>query len=422
MKNILLTLFILSFLPACQDDDVRLRKGSAPTEQKMYADDLIIQSPIPADIASTYQLDTNYYKKVIMVWGNPVLAPENVDDVLLKNAAEIVALQLSDDSLQADLQVQIRDKLYQHYFGVVIFASGEHSSGSEKVPGYSGFAPANGYSATKTDPFMLATEHSVDYANKVNQAIIFDEQGSVSKGNSLIHELTHSIHLLALRDLILNFDEQLKTAYQNMIDKRLWAGSSYQIAASISDNNEGMGYISTDYLEYLAVGSELWHNVRGNEAVRLKADGQSLHEHLRENDFELYNILSQVYQSDFTLNSSASMYAGHINLTCKIDRMEFNNTYGSLNLNWSEVTSELYKDNKVFSISQLSLPDEREAANAFFMNNDDYVLDEFMRLSMYLPDPNRAPSYYRGDHYRLSFNYQDKFLTECEVYKADLIE
>lgn len=406
-----LLLFLCLFISACSEDSKgspSTRADLAPVEQyAINADEFEVITPIPKDIVETYNLNTDYYNKVIVVWGIPILSPSDVDDSLLKNAANIVALQLGDESLQPDLQLSIRNKLFQHYFRIVIFSSPDGSYGSKNVPEFKQFADAAGYGATKNVPITGISERALDYAS----------EGIPYSGNTLIHELTHSIHFLALRDLLPNFDNNLKEAYQNAIDLRLWENSSFDIG-------NGMGYISKNHMEYLAVGSELWHNVRRSEARQDRNDGISLHEHLRGNDFQLFNILNDIYKPDFSLNPRAGIYSGLYTLTCDLEPDEFERITGDTIddfSNFNVLDYELYLDDKLYSISKLSSHKKRNNTNRNFIKSLLESANNRVEASIAIPNPLTSPKYYRANLYEVKFSYLDNEFVSCAHNRNDLI-
>jgi len=404
MKNLIIILSL--FLISCDSEDGgsnHIRSGSAPLYQEIFSSDqFTVSTPIPQDIVKTYNLNVDYYKKVIVVWGIPILSPMNVNDSILKNAAEIVALQLSDNNLQPDLQVAIRDKLYQNFFRIVVFPSPDGSIGSTFVPELINFPDASGYSATKKLPIAAVTEQTLDYAASEEPYL----------GNTLIHELTHSIHLLALRDLIPDFDNQLTDAYQNAINLKLWENTSFDIG-------NGMGYISKNHLEYLAVGSELWNNTRRSEVKKNKPNGLSFHEHLKENDYTLYRILNRFYQNDYSLNPKAGIYKGIYQFGCNVNSDEIKETTGESSTNLNDISYELFLDNSLYSISKLSSESKRSLANEryFFASGS----SEQTNLKLNIPHPLKAPSNYSANKYRVDFSYHGFKILQCHLNKEDLM-
>lgn len=420
LKQLVIAVTVL-VLTSCSNEEIRTRESTAPTSQNaMRAGEFEILTPIPNDIVTDYQLDTNYYAKAIMVWGMPVLGPADLADELLENAAEIVALQLSDQVLNPNLAEAIRDKLHQHYFSVVIFTKPEVGTGSKEVPKFGQFDNANGYSAVKELPTMIAVETSVDFTSASDKSYRFDPFLNIARGNTLIHEITHSIHLLALTDLLPDFDSTLTKTFKTMRQQRLWQGASIQYV-----DNDGMGYIAENEFEYLAVGSELWHNVNGSEAKLDRPEGISLHEHLKQVDPDLYGMLSRFYNPKITLNPLASMYSKNYTFTCPISLSDFDahqfdqDSY----FNTSQLSYQLFIDGEPFSISKVSQPDRQEEANQRFIGLGYYPDKSFAfhYPEVEIPHPAEASSNYTGEHYRVQFYYQNSFIVECEKTREDIL-
>ncbi len=424
--KIFCTLVLVSalLLSSCSDS-VKTRTDNAPlTQSEMTAEQFNLISPITNELIKEYGLDPNYHHKVITVWGIPVIGPKGLDDTLLRNAAEIVAYQLSDSVLNSEISVEIRNKLYQRFFSVVIFPETGQQSGSESVPGFTHLSSGPGYSATKDKPTMVATETSVDYPTPSDKNYYSTEEYGHSAGNSLIHELTHSIHLLALRDVFPSFDKELKSAYKNMRSNRLWSDSGIQYVV-----NDGMGYIAQNEVEYLAVGSELWNNVRSIEAKITREKDISLHQHLKQNDPQLYKILSQFYNSKNLINPSVSIYKPSYIYTCPINYTDLNTNHAVSSTNGSyndgDFTYTLFIDGNDFSFSLLSNPQKRERKNREFLSithvPGEYTAKDVINLNLSLPHPEKSSSFYFGDNYRVEFYFNDTYLTECSTNRTDIV-
>lgn len=425
MKIFCILVLVSALLLSSCSDSVKTRTDNAPlTQSAMTAERFNLISPIPSELIKEYGLDPNYHHKVITVWGIPVIGPKGLDDTLLRNAAEIVAYQLSDSVLNSKVSVEIRNKLYQRFFSVVIFPESGQQSGSDSVPGFTHLSSGPGYSATKDKPTMVATETAVDYPTPTDKNYRNTGEYGHSAGNTLIHELTHSIHLLALRDILPNFDKELKSAYKNMRNKRLWSDSGIQYA-----DNDGMGYIAQNEVEYLAVGSELWNNVRSIEAKTTREKDISLHQHLKQNDPQLYKLLSKFYNASNLINPSVSIYQPSYIYSCPISFTDFyaNNAVSSTRGNYDKgsFTYKLFIDGNNFSFSLISNKQERERKNREFLSivriPGEYSARDVLSLNLSLPDPEKSSSFYFGDNYRVEFYFNDTYLTECSSNSEDII-
>lgn len=275
MKNVLIVLLATLFLSGCDEEKNHpTREGKAPqTQIQMKSQEFEVLSPIPEDWVKRFSINTQYYKKMTSAWGIPIVASNEVDDVILKNAGELLANQLSDESLVNGEQV--RDKLWQHYLKVAIFPSISNSGGTKQLPEFSGFPSAGGYGATKEIPTMGMSDLEFD----------FQDINSNALGNTFSHELTHSIHLLAGSVLPSSFEEELTSAYKNAQARGVWPSDAY---------------INANRLEYLAEGAEFWFNWRPDYAQEVDRNA------LLNNDPDLYSVLNSIYRENSELFFSGS--------------------------------------------------------------------------------------------------------------------
>ncbi|HHC7201669.1 TPA: hypothetical protein ACN4AY_004610 [Vibrio parahaemolyticus] len=267
MNKYLTVLIAIVFLSACDaEKEHPTREGKAPlTEKSITAGNFEVLSPIPNDWVSTYSINTSYYKKMTVAWGMPIIASEDVDDLILKNAAELLAKQLSDEVVvNAEA---VRDKLWQRYFKVAIFPTTPGSGGTKQLPEFSRFAPAAGYGATKELPTMGMSDVNFDY-QKINTS---------AQGNTFSHELTHSIHLIAGSVLPDDFEGDLTKAYESAIALGTWPSGEY---------------INENRLEYLAEGSEIWFGWQPTYASGINRSD------LLNIDSNLYSVLSYMYHEE----------------------------------------------------------------------------------------------------------------------------
>jgi hypothetical protein len=95
--------------------------------------------------------------------------------------------------------------------------------------------------------------------------------------NILLHEFSHSVHLIGMAKLDSGFDARLRHAYEAAKQNGLWEGT----------------YAATNHEEYFAEGSQSWFNCNAppgkehNEVRTRKA--------LREYDPTLAKLLAEVY-------------------------------------------------------------------------------------------------------------------------------
>ena len=250
------------------------------------AADFTVQS-VPDEIATTYRLDTSYYKKYIDVWGMPILSSSEVSDAILQNAAEVTAKFLSDENLTAP--TAMRNTLYRHYFRVVIFPGTFNTS---DVPENATFPDALGYGVTKERATLSSTE---DALTNYGSYGALDQSRAVNNnpGMTLLHELTHAIHYLYAKDTLPSFDDDLETAYQNA--KGIWESSLYFMKNSA---------------EYIAGTSEMWFGRNGID-FNGGAYGYDLNDELKAKDPDAYEMLSRFYHVDGLTNTDFSFQRGH---------------------------------------------------------------------------------------------------------------
>ncbi|WP_417347079.1 hypothetical protein [Ferrimonas sp.] len=371
-------------------------RSPAPEDPPVQeANQFEVLSPVPEAIIKAYKLDRGYYTKYIDVWGIPVLGPEEVSSVLLKNAAEIVAHQLSDDNLQAGMGPLIREALYDKYFRVVIFPKQYRSYGSNRVPEYRNFPDVAGYGATPELPLTGINSQALEYLG---------DRPNPIQGNTLVHELTHSIHLLTLDTLLPEFEAQLTNAYEHAQAEHLWAGT-------------GMGYINTNRFEYLAVGSELWNNVRAHEALPSRPDSMSLRQHLKENDPALYNLLALFYNDRHRMADHLTIYRGYHTLTVELSEADY-----PMAIDLNQIDRELYSGEQRFYVSKVTNPQVRQSGESRYsfgfsarVPGHDYDID------LFLPDLNQTHADYVKEAYRVRLTQQGTLLTDCSFTRQELL-
>ncbi|TKB58319.1 hypothetical protein [Ferrimonas aestuarii] len=399
MRSILYTTFGIALLNGCgsgNSSPTPDTRPAAPQEQSiMESDRFEVISPVPDAVVKAYKLDRDYYAKYIDVWGIPVLGPETVSSVLLKNAAEIVAHQLSDDNLQAGMGPLIREALYDRHFRVVIFPKQPDGYGSTLVPEYRNFPDEAGYGATPEVPLTGINSKALVYMG---------DWPNPQSGNTLVHELTHSIHLLTLDTLVPDFEAQLANAYQHAQAENLWSGT-------------GMGYINTNRFEYLAVGSELWNNVRAHEALSSRPESMSLRQHLQDNDPALYNLLSLIYSDEHHLTEQLTIYRGYHTLTVELTDADY-----PIALDLNQVNSQLYSAGERFYVSKITNEQVRDLAEAryaygFSARFPGHDLD----IDLFIPDLNQRHGDYVMQEYRFRLTQLDTVLADCSFTRQELL-
>ncbi|WP_028109020.1 hypothetical protein [Ferrimonas futtsuensis] len=399
MRPTLCAFFGITLLAGCgsgKSSPAQDPRSPAPHEQSVQeANQFEVVSPVPDAIVNAYNLDSDYYTKYIDVWGIPILGPKEVSSVLLKNAAEIVAHQLSDDNLQSGMGPLIREALYDKYFRVVIFPIQSGSYGSTLVPEYRNFPDEAGYGATPALPLTGINSLALAYRG---------DRPNPTQGNTLVHELTHSIHLLTLDTLLPEFEAQLTNAYEHAQAEDLWTGT-------------GMGYINTNRFEYLAVGSELWNNVRAHEALPGRPEPMSLRQHLKKNDPALYNLLALFYNDGYRMTDQLTIYRGYHTLTVELSQADY-----PMAIDLNQIDRELYSGEQRFYLSKVTNPQVRQSAESRYsygfsarIPGHDYDID------LFLPDLTQDHPDYVKEAYRVRLTQQGVVLTDCSFTRQELL-
>ncbi|MCT4673966.1 MAG: hypothetical protein N4A37_12065 [Prolixibacteraceae bacterium] len=325
------------------------------------------------ELIHKYQIDDNYYSKYTMVWGIPITASNEVEDIYLKNAAELVGLMLSDQSLQTNHSKEIRDILYQKMLRISIFPANEY--GTKQLPEYKQFDVADAYGATEELPMIgVSTYEATECVNGPEE-----DQGRTRQGNSLVHEIMHTIHLFAADKLFPGFSGILKTAYENAKRESLWKPYMY-----IIDTNE---------LEYLAEGAEIWFNwqpytidLPDGDFVRMKQ------EHLKERDPSLYKIFSQIFIPEIDVMNNISFCSPRVRLTFFPNQVTNNFFTGK---------AEFYGDGKLI--------------DSYSFNNS------YPEVSFWVSDPRYSYLKYERYTFQLNLDFDNPEL-ESQILKLEFTQ
>ena len=170
-----------------------------------------------------------FYKKQVDLRGLPVQGSDAVNDFALKEAAYLIDRMLSDrpDILKALVDRKAR---------FVVMAATERTT---DLPEQRDMTPkdfwdvrARGLGASRRKPIVSCGEEN-----------LLNLRGDPYNGeNILIHEFSHAIHGLALRDLDPTFDRRLRETYDKALARSLWQGT----------------YAATNPGEYWAEGVQSW--------------------------------------------------------------------------------------------------------------------------------------------------------------------
>ena len=153
-----------------------------------------------------------FYKKMVEVWGFPVVASDKVSDYAVLEAAYLIDRML-------EKRPDILDALTRNKVRCVVMAYSERTT---DVPEHHGMKPkdfwdvrARGLGASRAAPVVSCAEEN-----------LLNYPGDPYKGeNILIHEFAHAIHSMALRDLDPTFNGRLRKAYDAALKQGLWKGT-----------------------------------------------------------------------------------------------------------------------------------------------------------------------------------------------------
>lgn len=375
-KKILFYLLLVVTLMSCVEEITypNYQSGEAPLNvEGSVANDFVVRG-IPRDIVRAYDIDLGYYSKYTSVWGIPIVASAEVDDIYLQNTAELVGLMLSDESLVVENASQIRNLLYQNMLRIAIFPDKE--MGTKQLPEFKTFASADAYGATKEIPVI---GFSVINVSECSEGLFHNDCGRIKQGSSLVHEIMHSIHNLAAEKVSPGFNKKLRKSYQNAQNKQIWNKDAY---------------INENYEEYLAEGAEVWFNWQpysyDNGLYFPKQND------LKNIDSNLYNVLNLIFQKNPEVMNNISFASPKV-------IFNFNNLISMFGYDYSGLKIDLYGDNEVIRSQTLV---SSSYATTFIM-----------------PDPR--VSYISFDNYKFKvtilYDNADKIIKEYSFSREELV-
>lgn len=380
-KKILFYLLILVTLLSCVKDAIspNYQLGEAPLKAAgSVANDFVV-SGIPRDIVNEYDIDTNYYTKYTSVWGIPIVASDEIDNIFLKNTAELVGFMLSDESLISEKATQIRNLLYKNRLRIAVFP--DNKRGTKQLPEFKNLSSAFAYGATKEVPVIGFNVFDV---TECPDRLSSDDSGRRKQGSTLVHELMNSIHDFALEKIFDDFNDKLNKSYQNAKYKK---SLNKQYSHKIT-------YLSDSCEKYLAEGAEVWFNWQPYSYDYNLFFPK--HSDLKNIDPDLYNVLSLIFQQNPNVMNNLSFASPKVFFYFKDLNSMFGNDYSDLRI-------KLYGDNKLIRTCEVYKSD--------------------MSRSFIIPDPR--VSYISFDNYRFEvtifYNNSDPLVKEYILSKEELI-
>lgn len=254
--------------------------GTAIADPKLYE----VQSP-PADLGLP-----EFYKKYINAHGYPIVSSGRVNDFALKEAAYLVDVMLSN-------RPDVRKAMIDSGSRLVVEAYDEFST---DIPEYAHMKPkdfwdarARGFGGSQTDPVCSCGEEN----------LLCYPGDPYSTECILIHEFAHNIHLRGMIRVDPKFDDRVKSAYDEAMQKKLWAGK----------------YASVNHHEYFAEGVQSWFN--NNRSFDHDHNHVDTRAELREYDPPLAALCEEVFgetQLEYTkpISRLTGHLAGYDPLTC----------------------------------------------------------------------------------------------------------
>ena len=364
------------------------QNGEAPLQPEgLIAGDFEVKA-IPADMILEYNMDPSYYFKYTRAWGIPIVASNEVADIYLQNAAELVCDMLSDENLVPAIAVKVRNLLFQNMLRIVLFP--DNGKRTTQVPEFKMLAPADGYGALADDCPVMAM--GVGNVSECSEGLFQNDHGRTKRGNTLPHELMHSIHAIAADKLLPGFSDKLKEAYQNAQSARLWYSDLVIVEEGIESADL---YINTNYEEYLAEGTEVWFNWQ----PYLNPDDDSFikQKDLKSVDPQLYEVLSLIFQP----NEEAMEHLSFASPKVIISIEDLHSLFG---YDYSDLTIELFGSQEIIGSQNLY---GNSSATTFIM-----------------PDP--TVSYISFDHYKfkatIRLNNGEQVIKEYAFSKEELAD
>jgi hypothetical protein len=247
----------LSLTAACSGAATQVH---APLPPDPIATDV---GPPPEALVAAWELSP-VYTKHLDVDGLPVLASAQVSDYALREARYLIRQMIGH-------RPEIIDAMVAHRVRVVVMATTEMTT---DIPEHSDLTPraywdrrARGLGATVARPATSCGEENL-------LALDGDPYATES---ILVHELSHTIHQLAVADLDPGFEARLAAAYQAARDAGRWAHT----------------YAMANPAEYWAEGAQSWFDANRADdeqhgPIRTRAQ-------LVEYDPELAALLAEVF-------------------------------------------------------------------------------------------------------------------------------
>jgi hypothetical protein len=225
---------------------------------------------VSAELASRLHLDTRFYKKHVDCNGIHILSSDQVPDSAVEQAYKTVYCMTSM------LPDEVRKSMAKVDTRVVVMGQKEVTI---QVPEHSGMKHdrslnwnlrARGLGGTLEEPITSCAEENI-------MAYPWDKYHAE---DILIHEFSHSIHLIGILQVDPTINDQLQDLLTQALKEGKWKDT----------------YAGTVYEEYWAEGVQDWFNVNAEVAAPDGKHNQvNTREELKKYDPRLYKLISKYF-------------------------------------------------------------------------------------------------------------------------------
>jgi hypothetical protein len=205
-----------------------------------------------------------FYKKIFDDGAVPVIASDHANDYALAEAHYIITSMLSGNP-------KLRAALAKTGLRVAVMAPDELTT---DIPEHSELTPkqywdrrARGLGGTRQRPVTSCGEEN-----------LLNYPGDPYNGeNILVHEFSHSVHQMGMRELDQTFNKRLRAAYKSAIARGLWKNTC----------------AATNHDEYFAEATQSWFEC--NAAPNFQHNNIRTKKQVEEYDPNLADLLKEAY-------------------------------------------------------------------------------------------------------------------------------
>lgn len=211
-----------------------------------------------------------FYKKYIYVNGIHVMSSWRVPDSALVQACNIIMYMT--EALPKD----VHNELTKRNTKVAVMARYE---GTTDIPEYAYLAEDTSIN-WDVRARGLGGEVELPLTSCAEENLLCYQIDKYHAEDILIHEFAHTIHLVGILPINLDFNERLQKSLDNAVKNGKWAHT----------------YAKTNIMEYWAEGVQDWFNVNAEvESPDGKHNHVNTREELKSYDPSLYKIISEIF-------------------------------------------------------------------------------------------------------------------------------